>query len=82
MLEHTLFSTSCTEEIVLQYLSSHFFRRKLDMWKDIHLVEMSSLEGSPGFKAQKFMLTIQEYQALKSLELKSEIKDLVTTFSE
>ena len=52
------------------------------MWKDRHLNEVSELEGSPGFKSQRFMITIQEYQALKSLELRSEIKELVTTFCE
>lgn len=39
MLAEKVHSPACTEEAVMDYISSHFFRRKLEMFKDIQLME-------------------------------------------
>lgn len=35
MLHDRVFSSSCTEEAVMDYISSHFFLRKLNMYIEI-----------------------------------------------
>ena len=39
MLEEKVFGTSCTEEAIMEYISSHFLKRKLAMFKDIQIME-------------------------------------------
>lgn len=39
MLHERVFSPSCTEEAVMDYISSHFFKRKLEMFKDLQQME-------------------------------------------
>ena len=34
ILEGRVFSPECTEEAVMEYISCHFFLRKLEMFKD------------------------------------------------
>ena len=58
MLEKQLFSPNCTEEVIIQYISSHFFRRKLLMFKDQFLMKV--VEGCESTEGkQKLMITIK-----------------------
>ena len=56
----------------MQYISSHYYRRKLEFLKDQFLMGLMANEAG-----HKLMVTIQEYQALKGMELKSYLMELV-----
>lgn len=81
MLEERVFGTSCTEEAAMEYLTSHFLRRKLDMFKDIQLMERYERESETGVEEKEgFKMSIREYQNYKSMEIKEEVLSLVQQF--
>lgn len=65
MLHFRVFSPKCTFEGVMNYMSCHFFKRKLEMFYEMDFMERGSKEREE--KSEKLKMTIREYQFYKNM---------------
>lgn len=80
MLKHKVFSPFCTEDAVMDFISSHFFLKKLILYKDAVDIEKKERQKLGLEVELKPKMPIREYQEHKSMEIRTELISLVNQF--
>jgi hypothetical protein len=65
----------------MNYISSHFFKRKLEMLRDLELIDKFEKERQTGEQLNETLkITIRQYQELKAMEIRSQLIAYINQF--
>lgn len=79
MIRENLFSSRCNEEVVEEYLTSHFLLRKLELYRDVAIATRAKLkkDGDSEEENTELKIDIQNYKLYSKADIKNFFLQLI-----